>query len=34
MTKCADTNSSLIRLFRSPPASVINLLERDHNMPI
>ncbi|MBA0555941.1 hypothetical protein Golob_026086, partial [Gossypium lobatum] len=26
MTKCADTGSSLIRLFRSPPASIMNLL--------
>ncbi|MBA0744241.1 hypothetical protein Gogos_006876 [Gossypium gossypioides] len=34
MTKCADTGSFLIRLFRSPPASVMNLLGRDRNMPI
>ncbi|MBA0554422.1 hypothetical protein Golob_013523, partial [Gossypium lobatum] len=34
MTKCADIGSSLIHLFRSPPASVINLLGRDHNMSI
>ncbi|MBA0649460.1 hypothetical protein Goklo_017023, partial [Gossypium klotzschianum] len=34
MTKCVDTSSYLIRLFRSPPASVMNLLGRDHNMSI
>ncbi|MBA0753463.1 hypothetical protein Gogos_021203 [Gossypium gossypioides] len=34
MPKCADTGSSLIRLFRSPPASVMNLLGRDRNMSI
>ncbi|MBA0741516.1 hypothetical protein Gogos_014664 [Gossypium gossypioides] len=34
MTKCANIGSSLIRLFRSPPAPVMNLLERDRNMPI
>ncbi|MBA0733236.1 hypothetical protein Gogos_017271, partial [Gossypium gossypioides] len=32
MTKCADTSSSLIRLFRSPPASIMNLLGRDRNI--
>ncbi|MBA0754604.1 hypothetical protein Gogos_021310 [Gossypium gossypioides] len=30
MTKCANTSSSLIRLFRSPLASVMNLLGSDH----
>ncbi|MBA0576018.1 hypothetical protein Golob_000056, partial [Gossypium lobatum] len=34
MTKCANIGSSLIRLFRSPLASVMNLLERDRNIPI
>ncbi|MBA0757703.1 hypothetical protein Gotri_020776 [Gossypium trilobum] len=34
MTKCDDTCSFLIRLFRSPPASVMNLLGRDRNMSI
>ncbi|MBA0670984.1 hypothetical protein Goklo_029171 [Gossypium klotzschianum] len=34
MTKCADTCSSLIRLFRAPPASVMNLLGIDCNMSI
>lgn len=34
MTKCADTSSSLIRLFRSPPASVMNLLRKDRKMSI
>ncbi|KAK8363061.1 hypothetical protein V6Z12_A03G138500 [Gossypium hirsutum] len=34
MTKCADTGSSLIYLFRFPLASVMNLLGRDHNMSI
>ncbi|MBA0738879.1 hypothetical protein Gogos_012193 [Gossypium gossypioides] len=34
MTKCVDTGSSLIRLFRFPPASVMNLLGRNRNMSI
>ncbi|MBA0614241.1 hypothetical protein Godav_014562, partial [Gossypium davidsonii] len=34
MTKCVDTSSYLICLFRSPSASVMNLLGRDHNMSI
>ncbi|MBA0741676.1 hypothetical protein Gogos_014811 [Gossypium gossypioides] len=34
MIKCADTSSSLICLFRSPPASVMNLLGRDRNMSV
>ncbi|MBA0745115.1 hypothetical protein Gogos_007705 [Gossypium gossypioides] len=34
MTKCADISSSLIRLFRSPPTSIMNLLRRDRNMSI
>ncbi|MBA0739550.1 hypothetical protein Gogos_012811, partial [Gossypium gossypioides] len=29
MTKCADTGSSLIRLFRSLQTSVMNLLGRE-----
>ncbi|MBA0733242.1 hypothetical protein Gogos_017277 [Gossypium gossypioides] len=34
MTKCADTDSFLIRLFKSPPTSVMNLFRRDRNMSI